>query len=85
MLQVNISLTTLAAILWLGMLIISGSIWILASQVRKVADVLSGLDERALRLAGASGRRVGQRHDPVHSLPRIDVQARLDEVYARSN
>jgi hypothetical protein len=39
MLNFNINLTSLAVILWSGMLIISGSIWVLASQVRKLADV----------------------------------------------
>src|SRR5438067_9749274 len=39
MLNFNINLTSLAVILWSGMLIISGSIWVLASQVRKLADL----------------------------------------------
>ncbi|AGA29062.1 hypothetical protein [Singulisphaera acidiphila] len=40
MLNFNINLTSLAIILWSGMLIIAGSIWVLSSQVRKVADLL---------------------------------------------
>jgi hypothetical protein len=40
MLHLNINLTSLAAILWSGMLIISGSIWILSSQVRRLTDIL---------------------------------------------
>jgi hypothetical protein len=40
MLNFNINLTSLAVILWSGMLIISGSIWVLSSQVRKLADIL---------------------------------------------
>ncbi|WP_406699577.1 hypothetical protein V5E97_12010 [Singulisphaera sp. Ch08] len=39
MLNFNINLTSLAIILWSGMLIIAGSIWVLASQVRKLADL----------------------------------------------
>jgi hypothetical protein len=35
----NVNLTGLAFILWSGMLIISGSIWVLSSQVRKLADL----------------------------------------------
>ena len=34
------NLSSLAFILWSGMLIIAGSIWVLSSQVRKLADVL---------------------------------------------
>ena len=34
----NINLTSLAVILWSGMLIISGSIWVLSSQVRRLVD-----------------------------------------------
>jgi hypothetical protein len=78
MLQLNVNLTTLAAILWLGMLIISGSIWVLASQVRKIADVLDGLEDRIAPRARA-GRA---RYDTARARPRIDVQARLDEIYA---
>lgn len=40
MLNFNINLTSLAIILWSGMLIIAGSIWVLASQVRKLADLV---------------------------------------------
>ncbi len=40
MLNFNINLTSLAIILWSGMLIIAGSIWVLSSQVRKLADLL---------------------------------------------
>ncbi len=39
MLSFNINLTSLAVILWSGMLIIAGSIWVLSSQVRKLADL----------------------------------------------
>lgn len=40
MLHFNINLTSLAFILWSGMLIIAGSILVLSSQVRKVADLI---------------------------------------------
>jgi hypothetical protein len=36
--QFTVNLTSLAAILWSGMLIISGSIWVLSSQVRRLVD-----------------------------------------------
>ena len=39
MLRFNINLTSLAVILWSGMLIISGSIWVLSSQVRRLAEL----------------------------------------------
>jgi hypothetical protein len=39
MVNFNFNLTSMAVILWSGMLIISGSIWVLASQVRKLADL----------------------------------------------
>jgi hypothetical protein len=66
MLQFNINLTSLAVILWAGMLIISGSIWILTSQVRKLADLLEAQQARTgtaeseplptLRVYAAPGR-----------------------------
>jgi hypothetical protein len=46
MLQFNINLTSLAVILWSGMLIISGSIWVLSSQVRKLADLIEAQQAR---------------------------------------
>lgn len=47
MLNFNINLTSLAIILWSGMLIIAGSIWVLSSQVRKLADILEEQAQRA--------------------------------------
>jgi hypothetical protein len=41
MLNFNINLTSLAIILWSGMLIIAGSIWVLSSQVCKLAEILA--------------------------------------------
>ena len=45
--QFNINLTSLAVILWSGMLVIAGSIWVLSSQVRKMADLLEDHSRRA--------------------------------------
>jgi hypothetical protein len=53
----NINLTSLAVILWSGMLVIAGSIWVLSSQVRKVADLIEQHSERTVaegRLAGSA-------------------------------
>lgn len=75
MLQLNISLTTLAVILWSGMMVIAGSIWVLCSQVRKVADLL---EHQGRREASVRTRRVGGLRQAV----REDAQARLDEIYA---
>ena len=47
MLQFNINLTSLAIILWSGMLVIAGSVWVLSSQVRKVADLIEQHSDRA--------------------------------------
>ena len=53
----NVNLTSLAVILWSGMLIISGSIWVLSSQVRRLVDHMeeqskAGMgDPRAIRRA----------------------------------
>jgi hypothetical protein len=54
-LNFNINLTSLAVILWSGMLVIAGSIWVLASQVRKLADLY---EDRAESGAVASRPRV---------------------------
>jgi hypothetical protein len=50
MLNFNINLTSLAVILWSGMLIISGSVWVLCSQVRRLGEIL---EERAKEPAPA--------------------------------
>jgi hypothetical protein len=52
MLNFNINLTSLAVILWSGMLIIAGSIWVLSSQVRRLADIL---EDRSKSSAPAEG------------------------------
>lgn len=55
MLNFNINLTSLAVILWSGMLIISGSIWVLSSQVRKVADLLEEHARGSARMPAPAG------------------------------
>lgn len=82
MLNLNISLTSLAAILWLGMMIIAGSIWVLSSQVRKLSDLL---EERA-----KAGRRDGAQlveggtttMSPPHQRPALRV---VERPAARAN
>jgi hypothetical protein len=58
MLSFNINVTSLALILWSGMLIIAGSIWILSSQVRKLADLYEANAKSAVAIGqhGPSGR-----------------------------
>ena len=80
MLNFNINLTSLAVILWSGMLVIAGSIWVLSSQVRKLADLIEQAQAKsdgveaapqpqplpALRIYAASGRaRVVRRVAPA--------------------
>lgn len=38
--SLNFNMTSLAIILWSGMLIISGSIWVLYSQIGRLTDVI---------------------------------------------
>ncbi|MBV8234038.1 MAG: hypothetical protein JO329_29005 [Planctomycetaceae bacterium] len=54
----NINVTSLALILWSGMLIIAGSIWVLSSQVRKLADLYEEDAKSAVAIGqhGAFGR-----------------------------
>ena len=46
----TVNLTSLAVILWSGMLIIAGSIWVLSSQVRLLADIVA---EQGRRVNGS--------------------------------
>jgi hypothetical protein len=48
-LHFNINLTSLAVILWSGMLIIAGSIWVLSSQVRRLVDHMEEQSRLAIR------------------------------------
>ncbi len=56
MLNFNINLTSLAVVLWSGMLIISGSIWVLSSQVRKLADIMEEQTRVPSRVEGSVDR-----------------------------
>jgi len=84
MLHFNVNLTTLAVILWSGMLIISGSIWILASQVRKVADLM---DRHTTVIATKSARRESSRGliRTAATGPRPNAQTLLDAAYPAEN
>ena len=81
-------LTCLTMILWSGMVIISGSIWVLTSQVSKLAEILEG---RANRDAGGISTQIGQasravavrrfdRRSMPRALERISNPAKLDAV-----
>ncbi len=54
MLNFNINLTSLAVILWAGMLVISGSIWVLSSQVRRLGDLMEQHGRASLRASEAA-------------------------------
>ncbi|HEV3166755.1 MAG TPA: hypothetical protein VGZ22_22200 [Isosphaeraceae bacterium] len=75
--KLNIDLSTLALILWAGMLIISGSIWVLCSQVRRLADIL---DERAKAIAATDSGRPQNAQKAVQTqqnrVARVSVSAR---------
>lgn len=58
--NLTIDLTKLAFIVWSGMLIISGSIWILTSQIRRVGDIL---EERTKVTVAGEGRLRSTRAD----------------------
>jgi hypothetical protein len=77
-----INLTSAAVILWSGMLIIAGSIWVLASQVRKLADLVerqSKLDQQKSR----DGRRaIGRSTD---ELPRDRVLRMVERTTSKAN
>lgn len=64
MLHFNINLTSLAVILWSGMLIIAGSIWVLSSQVHKLSE---HLDHHANARALAERRKRERRGLRVRS------------------
>ncbi|WP_435010307.1 hypothetical protein P12x_001560 [Tundrisphaera lichenicola] len=52
--HLHVNLNSLAAILWSGMLIIAGSIWVLSSQVRRLVDHM----EEQAKAGEASGRAI---------------------------
>src|SRR4051794_10584232 len=68
--NLHISLTSLAVILWSGMLIIAGSIWILSSQVRKLVDLLEEQGKAGIRGARVVRTALGC---PPPNLPRENV------------
>ncbi len=78
----NISFTSLAVILWSGMLIISGSIWVLSSQVRKLVDVVEQQGRANLRAAEAARRMPGR---PTSGVARRTVRRSAGRSIARVN
>jgi hypothetical protein len=70
------SLSNLALILWSGMLIIAGSIWVLSSQVRRLTDLLErrSKEESAtavvVRVGGADRGRRGASNRPSRAAAR---------------
>lgn len=85
MLQFNINLTSLAVILWSGMLIVAGSVWVLSSQVRKVADLIEQHSERGAvdaRLA-ASTRPAASGHVRRSAVRRGGVERRTPRAGVR--
>ena len=67
-----IDLSKVALILWSGMLIISGSIWILSSQVRRLGDLM----EQRLRTtaAGAGPMAAARAYSSIHSTTAITLR-----------
>lgn len=59
----TVNLTSLAAILWSGMLIIAGSIWVLSSQVRRLSDLLEQQGNASDREVGTARRAAGRPSD----------------------
>ena len=82
MLNFNISLTSLAVVLWSGMLIISGSIWVLSSQVRKLVDLLERQGKAGLRGAQTARNALGC---PTPSVPRETVRRVVERSTVRVN
>jgi hypothetical protein len=81
MLQFNINLTSLAVILWSGMLIIAGSVWVLSSQVRKVADLIEEHSNRTAQSARpAVAVRGAVRRSERSSVRRVSRAARGSSV-----
>ncbi len=81
MLNLHISLTSLAAILWSGMIVIAGSIWVLSSQVRKLSDLLEE-QAKADRRDGARLADHGTMMSQPHRRPALRV---VDRPAARAN
>jgi hypothetical protein len=82
MLNFNINLTSLAVILWSGMLIIAGSIWVLSSQVRKLADIL---EEQAQRANLAENRPSASIRQTRPSSPSVPGRRRVTSRVVRGS
>jgi len=89
-LKLNIDLTSLALIIWSGMLIISGSVMVLSSQVRRLSDflekrakspALSRDDASQARSPGPGRARSAFRRSGMTTVRRV---ARDDASAARS-
>jgi hypothetical protein len=79
--SLTINLTSFAVIIWSGMLIIAGSVWVLTSQVRKLVDVI---EERG-RLEDARARlHAGETHGPA-SLPMTPRLRLVERPISRVN
>jgi hypothetical protein len=78
----TINLTSLAIILWSGMLVIAGSIWVLSSQVRKLADLLEEQAKADKRGSGEIRRVIGR---PTRELPREGVLRMVERTTSRAN
>lgn len=81
--KLNIDLSSLAAILWCGMVIIAGSIWVLASQVRKVADLLEQHARTDLATRQGSARAHTSATSRVRTVSR-PIEAAAGRRFSRS-
>jgi hypothetical protein len=82
--NLTVDLCKLALILWSGMLIISGSIWILTSQVRRLGDLL---EERARTTAAGepqvrAARAYSSTPHPTATARRHAVSTRVTRTVA---
>jgi hypothetical protein len=68
--NLTIDLSRLALILWSGMLVIAGSIWILSSQVRRLADLLEAQKAATTEAAPDLRMRVARGTSPTQAIPR---------------
>jgi hypothetical protein len=82
MLHFNISLTSLAVVLWSGMLIIAGSIWVLSSQVRKLVDLLEQQGKSGARGARTVRNALGC---PTPTAARENVRRVVERATSRVN
>jgi hypothetical protein len=78
----NFNLTSLAVILWSGMLIIAGSIWVLASQVRKLADLVEQQGKLNQQKSRETRRAVGS---TPSERPRERILRMVERTGSRAN